>query len=101
MDFDLLQRSVARQQLMLLGGVTGSIEIAGTVRPDVLVLVERDVQVPSDNGLTLEPRTVVSLLREEVGSVSRGNRIMVGSDVYSIGELLSDDGYVVSVFARG
>ena len=101
MDFELLQRSIARQQLELLGGVLGSIEIGGTVHPNVLVLVDLGVQLPSDNGLTIEPRTVVSMLREEVGHVSKGNRITVNSVVYPVGEVLSDDGYIVSVFVRG
>lgn len=101
MDFDSINRLAARQQLLLLGGVAGAIEKAGVTINPVIVLIERDVQMPADNGLTVESRTVASLLKEEVGKVVKGNRIVVNSDNFTVGDLISDDGFVVAVFVRG
>jgi hypothetical protein len=101
MDFDALYHSAARQQLTLLGGVVGSvIKSAVTIDP-ALVLIERGVQVPSDNGITLESRVIASLLVGEVGSVVKGNKIVTPAETFNVQDVMEDDGYVIKVFVRG
>ena len=96
-----MQHAAARQQLRLLGGVPGVVTKGSDVINPALVLIERNVQVPSDNGLVVERRTIASLLKLEVGELSRNHGIFDGSKNYSVSEIMEDDGYVVRVFVRG
>ncbi len=97
-----MQHLAARQQLSLLGGVSGVLVKTDKTIDPVLVLIELDVQMPADNGLVVEKKTIASLLKAEVGKVVKGNRIVISSDEsYGVNELLADDGYVVKVFVRG
>jgi hypothetical protein len=99
--YDRLQHAAARQQLRLLGGVDAVLIKASETISPALVLIERDVQMPADNGLTVEKKTIASLLVAEVGKIIKGNRIEVGHSAYTVNDLLSDDGYVVRAFVRG
>lgn len=101
MIFDRMQHAAARQQLRLLGGVDGVFQRGSEVIDPALVLIERDVQLPSDNGLAIEKRTIISLLVAEVGKVAKNNRIVSGAETFTVSEVMSDDGYVVRVFVRG
>lgn len=96
-----MQHAAARQQLRLLGGVDGVLIKANDIVDPALVLIERDVQMPSDNGLTVEKKTIASLLVAQVGKVVKGNRIEIGTNIFSVNDVLADDGYVVRVFVRG
>lgn len=96
-----MQHAAARQQLRLLGGVNGVFINATESVDPALVLIERDVQMPADNGLTVEKRTIASLLKAEVGKVSKGNRITIDAESFTVNDLLGDDGYVVRAFVRG
>lgn len=100
MNFDRLHHSTARTQLRLLGGVAGTFEKGGVVTDPILVLVERNVQMPADNGLTLERRNIATLLKQEVGEVKAGNLITVDAETLKVSDLMSDDGFVVKVFVR-
>jgi hypothetical protein len=101
LSFDRLQHAAARQQLKLLGGVLAVlVKPLETIDP-VIVLIERDVQLPADNGLTIEKKTIAALLKAEVGKVSRNHSIQVGDETFVINEIMSDDGYIVRAFVRG
>ena len=99
MSFDRMQHTAARQQLRLLGGVSGVFEKVDQNIP-VLVLIEKGVQVPSDNGLILEKRTIAALRKAEVDRAAKGARIIVGEAIYIVSEVMADDGYVMRVFVR-
>lgn len=102
MDFDSLNRMAARQQLLLLGGIADAKLTKGTdVIQPVVALVEKGLQFPSDDGLTVEARIIGSLLVEEVGKVAKLNKINYGSESFSVSSVLDDDGIVVRVFLRG
>lgn len=96
-----MQHAAARQQLKLLGGVDCALTKGSDTIEPVLVLIERDVQLPADNGLTIEKRTIASLLSAEVGKIAKGNRIALTSESFTVSDLLADDSYVVKVFVRG
>lgn len=101
MDFDSLNHAAAKRQLKLLGGVVATLETRTQTITPVWVLVERNVATPADNGLSVEMRTVCSLLVAEVASVERGDRIVSGKNCYTVNDILDDDGYVVRVYVRG
>ncbi len=101
MSFDRLQHAAARQQLKLLGGVSGVLVKSSETIDPVIVLIERDVQLPADNGLTIEKKTIAALLKAEVGKVSRNHSIQVGDETFVVNEIMSDDGYIVRAFVRG
>ena len=101
MTFESLHHAAAKQQLKVLGGVPATLQKKTETISSVWALVENNVAVPSDNGLSMENRTVVSLLVAEVSSVERGNRIVMGSKSYTVNDVMEDDGFVVKVFVRG
>jgi hypothetical protein len=96
-----MQHATARQQLRLLGGVVGDVDKNGSFVSGVTVLIQRNVEVMTENGLRTEKRTIASFLVKEVGTLARGNKLIVGDKAFDIHELLDDDGYVVRVFLRG
>jgi hypothetical protein len=100
-DYDKLQHAAARQQLTLLGGVLGVVTKGADVISPALVLIERNVQVPLDNGLSVELRTIANLLKQEVGEIKQRDSIAAAGKNYSVSDLMEDDGYVVRVFVRG
>lgn len=101
MSFNNIHHASARQQLRLLGGAE-AVFISGSITIDpVLALVEKNVQVPSESGLTLEKKTIISLLNAEITKASKADQILVGSSRYVVNDILSDDGYVTKVYVRG
>jgi len=101
MSFDSLQHAAAKQQIKLLGGVPASLQKASETISPVWAMVELDVAFPSDNGLSMESRTVVSMLVSEVSFLGRGDRITFSDKSYTVSDVMQDDGYVVKVFVRG
>jgi hypothetical protein len=99
--FERIHHNIARQQLLLLGGVRGTLVKSNSVVDPVLVLVERDVQFPTENGLVLESRTIATLLKLEAGKLIKGDQILCDGMKYPINEIISDDGFVITVFVRG
>lgn len=89
----------------LLGGVAAQFT-GKKIVPDTIAVVDRDVDMMLQYGRELEGRIVVSLLSEDVGRVGRGDTITVlpglaGEEVFIVGEVLRDDGFVVDVYVRG
>lgn len=101
MDFDSINKLAARQQLELLGGVLGAVDKGGEYVGQVLILVERNIEVVTDGGLRTDRRDIGSCLVEEVGKLARGNKLIIGEAVFDAHELLDDDGFIVRVFLRG
>lgn len=101
MNFLKLARSSARHQLRLAGGV--GVNLVRQVNPltNVIALIERDLEFQAENGLSVERRTVVTMLVEDVGDLKRGDEIVSGALILRVQDPLSNDGYVVQVFVRG
>jgi hypothetical protein len=101
MDFVKLGRSAARKQLQLAGGVM--VNLVRQVNPlsSVLALIERDIQYQVENGLSVERRTFVSMLVEDVGDLKRGDEIVSGASTFKVQEPVSCDEFVIQVFVRG
>lgn len=96
-----MHRLAARQQLSLLGGVTGRV-IKGSVAIDpALVLIQRDIEVVTENGLRTEFKNIANVLTEEVGTLTRGDVIEADGKSYGVTEVLNDDGFVVKAVLRG
>lgn len=95
-----MQRAAARQQLRLLGGVTGSVVKSADLIESALVLIQRNVEVVTEGGLRTDKRNVASLLVEEVGKLQREDKIITSTDEFVISQVLDDDSYVVRVFLR-
>ena len=96
-----MQRHAARQQLKLLGGGYGSVIKRNSIVEKALILVQRNIEVVTEGGLRTEVADVATLLVEEVGTLTRGDRLEVGGNYLDIGGPLSDDGFVVKVLLRG
>jgi hypothetical protein len=100
-NFDKIHHAAARQQLKLLGGGAAIVTKGSVVIDPALVLIERDVQVQADSGLSIETRNIASLLKAEVGTVNRGDQISQSGETFSVQSIMSDDGFVVMAFVRG
>ena len=96
-----MQRHADRQQLRLLGGVYGLVIKRNAVVENALILVQRNIEVVSESGLRTEINDVASLLKEEVGTLERGDKLEIRGEYFEISGLLSDDGFVVKVLIRG
>lgn len=96
-----MQQTAARQQLRLLGGALGNVDRGDSFLENVLILVQRNIEVVSENGLRTEKRNVASLLVEEVGNLTRGHRLIFDDEKFEISGALDNDGYVTRVFLRG
>lgn len=103
MGFNELNNSCARQQMMLLGAVDCNFYGPAAAPVPTIVVIDRDVEVVSDNGLATEKKTMLSLWRADVGKVARGHRVLViaTSEELVVNDIISDDGFVVQVYARG
>lgn len=103
MDFDSLNHMAARQQLLLVGAVDCSFYGAAASPVPTIVVIDRDVEVVSDNGLATEKKIMLSLWRQEVGKVKRGHRVLVvkTGEEFVVNDIVSDDGFIVQVYARG
>jgi hypothetical protein len=102
MGFNELFNNCARQQMMLLGAVDCNFYGAAEAVPTIVV-IDRDVEVVSDNGLATEKKIMLSLWREEVGKVRKGYRVLVvaTTEEFVVNDIISDDGFIVQVYARG
>lgn len=96
-----MQHAAARQQFKLLGAVKAVVTKGADVINPALVVIDRDVQVPADNGLSIEKRTIVSLLGAEVGKIAKSHTITLPGETLSVQSVIADDGFVVEVFVRG
>lgn len=99
--FDSIQKIAARQQLSLLGGVTATIEARAGNFPNVLALIERDVALPTENGLAIEKRTIISVLVEEVPNLVKQDKIIAGTETFTVFDVLEKDEFIIKVFVRG
>lgn len=96
-----MQHAAARQQLRLLGGVLGAVDKGNQYLGQVLILVQRNVEVVTDGGMRTEKKNIGSCLVAEVGRMARTNKLIINENVFEVSELLDDDGYIVRVFLRG
>lgn len=101
MSFNSLIQSSARQQFILLGAVECKFVSQSAVSKDTIVLIDRDVEAVLDNGLRVEKRTVLNLLREDTGKVRKGDSVLVGDERFTINDIVADDGIVIEVYVRG
>lgn len=101
MGFDSLNHAAAKRQLQLLGGVLATVETKTQSINSAIVLIDKNVSTPSENGLSIEMRTVCSLLVSEVGSLERGDLIVYGKNSYAVTNILDDDSYLIRVYVRG
>lgn len=101
MSFNALVNAGARQQMLLLGAVPCVFHGQAANAINTFVVIDRDVEVVTDNGLAMEKRTVCSLWKQDVGRVVRGHTITVGTESFTVNDLLSDDGFVIEVYVRG
>lgn len=90
----------AAQQVKLLGGVDATFENDSDSKP-CTVIIDRDVEVIAENGLTTVKRTHISLRKSQVGKVVAGDRIVCVDEAFTVKEILSDDGIVIDVYVRG
>lgn len=100
-DFNALMGLTTSLQVGLLGGVKATFQTATDSIPDITAIIDRDVEVISENGMTTVKRTIVSLQKSEVGKVTDGDKIICDSESFTLGKIISDDGFVVEVYARG
>lgn len=101
MSFNSLIQSSARQQMMLLGAVDCKFVSQSATSVDTIVVIDRDVDALVDNGIRVEKRTVLNLLREDTGRVRKGDSVLVGDERFTINDIVADDGIVVEVYVRG
>ena len=101
MSFNSLIQSSARQQMTLLGAVDCKFVSQSATSVDTIVVIDRDVDALVDNGIRVEKRTVLNLLREDTGKVRKGDSVLVGDERFTINDIVSDDGFVVEVYVRG
>jgi hypothetical protein len=101
MSFNSLIQSSARQQMMLLGAVECKFVSQSATSVDTIVVIDRDVDALVDNGIRVEKRTVLNLLREDTGRVRKGDSVLVGDERFTINDIVADDGIVIEVYVRG
>jgi hypothetical protein len=101
MSFLLANRFAARQQLSLLGGVLVNVQAKVGTLSNVLALIERDISLPSENGLAMEKRTIISVLVEEVTNLSKQDKIIFGAETFTVFDVLEKDEFIIKVFVRG
>ncbi len=103
MGFNELFNNCARQQMMLLGAVDCNFYGTAAEPVPTIVVIDRDVEVVADNGLATEKKTMLSLWCEEVSKVKRGHRVLViaTAEEFIVNDIVSDDGFIVQVYARG
>lgn len=99
--FDSIHKIAARQQLSLLGGVLANVQGRAGEFPNVLALIERNVSVQSESGLAIEKRTVISVLVEEVPNLVKNDKILSGSETFTVFDVLEKDEFIIKVFVRG
>lgn len=87
--------------MMLLGAVDCKFVSRSATSVDTIVVIDRDVDALVDNGIRVEKRTVLNLLREDTGQVRKGDSVLVGNERFSINDIVSDDGIVIEVYVRG
>lgn len=87
--------------MMLLGAVDCKFVSQSATSVDTIVVIDRDVDALVDNGIRVEKRTVLNLLREDTGQVRKGDSVLVGNERFSINDIVSDDGIVIEVYVRG
>ena len=99
-NFNALLQLSAGHQTRFLGGE--SVTFQSSQRTvETSAIIDRDIDVIADNGLSSVKRTIVSLKKAEVGSVKNGDRIITMQETFSVNDVLSDDGVWVEVFVRG
>lgn len=88
-------------------GVTANITRASAPDlPGITVLVDKDVEVVSDNGLAITKRTVITFQAAQLVSsgervlLDEGDQVVVSGETYSLLYPFSDDGAVVLWYAR-
>lgn len=87
--------------MMLLGAVDCKFVSQSATSVDTIVVIDRDVDALVDNGIRVEKRTVLNLLREDTGQVRKGDSVLVGNERFAINDIVSDDGIVIEVYVRG
>lgn len=87
--------------MMLLGAVDCKFVSQSATSVDTIVVIDRDVDALVDNGIRVEKRTVLNLLREDTGKVRKGDSVLVGDERFTINDIVSDDGIVIEVYVRG
>lgn len=100
-DFNALMGLTAKLQVGLLGGVKATYQTQSDSIPNITVIIDRDVDVIAENGMTTVRRTVVSLQKSEVGVVESGHKIITATETLTVQAVMSDDGTVVEVYTRG
>lgn len=99
--FDSIHKIAARQQLSLLGGEMVNVQAKVGTLNNVLALIERDISLPAENGLTLEKRTIISVLVEEVPNLVKQDKIISGVETFTVFDVLEKDEFIIKVFVRG
>lgn len=99
--FDSIQKIAARQQLSLLGGVLVNLQTKAGALPNVLALVERNVELMAENGLGIEKHIIASFLIEEVPNLAKQDSFPVGAETFTVTGVMSKDEFILKVFVRG
>lgn len=86
--------------MMLLGAVDCKFVSQSATSVDTVVVIDRDVDALVDNGIRVEKRTVLNLLREDTGRVRKGDSVLVGDERFTINDIVADDGIVIEVYVR-
>ena len=100
-DFNSLMGLTASLQVDLLGGVKATYQNATDSIQNITVIIDRDVEVLAENGMTTDKKNIATLKKSEVGAVSAGDRIITGTESFTVANIVSDDGFIVEVYVRG
>lgn len=70
--------------------------------PLVSAIISKDVDVVSDNGLSIQKRTIIDLQKSQVDEITEGDTLEIIStgECFTLMETLADDGVVLQVYAR-
>lgn len=96
----------ARQQMALLGGVTADYIAFDATISGITVLVDTNVEIVKEDGSVITNAIVISIMREDVSRIRNGDVIKTltpdgdESDQFTLGDVISDDNFVIEVMAR-
>lgn len=106
-DFNATTRRRDAVLLKRLGGVTATItRKTGLNLPGVTVLIDKGVDVVTDNGMTIVKRTVITFQADQLVEgatrvlLDEGDEVEVGGECFTLLHAVSDDGAVVVWYAR-
>lgn len=95
-------RRKARRDAFEKDGTPASYVPAGGAPIPTVVVLERGFRAyPSDeNPLVTGPLNIVHVLVEDVATQDRGDEIVIGSDTFTVDEVLGNDGYGADLKVR-